>query len=174
MQIPWDSLGYLQSFFQLNFLFSGVEVSSGTIFLARAVTFIIFGVGLVYMAFRVLIKILDCLQAFLAGLGQLPWTFFLAALLLLPVSPDSLGAQWIGYILLVLSLLGVAVCGVLGLIGWKYGVDQALRLIGAFRTGKDRAKAQETDYSLPIPAVLRPPDSHSGSSMRDAAEQDAR
>ena len=57
MQIPWDGLAHLQNFFQLNFLFSGLEVSSQSIFLARVTVFTLMGAGLIYGGFRVAIKI---------------------------------------------------------------------------------------------------------------------
>ena len=133
MQVPWEGLAYLQNFFQLNFLFSGLEVSSTGVFLARLAVLLVFGGGMIWIAFRVLMKALDCLQTFLGSVGTLPKSFFLLMLLVIPLSTESLGARWIGYMLLVLSVLGLAVLGVLVLVLWKYGVDQALRLINNLR-----------------------------------------
>ncbi len=132
MAIFTDSLPYLQSFFQLNFLFSGLEVSSGTVLVARVAMFAVLGAGVLWATFKIIVKILDCFQAFLGILGPLPKSFFLLLILVIPLSPDSIGARWIGYILLVAAMLGVACSGILLIILWKYGVDQALRIMRFF------------------------------------------
>ncbi|MDQ1240571.1 MAG: type transport system permease protein, partial [Thermodesulfobacteriota bacterium] len=81
MQSVWESLAYLQNFFQLNFLFSGLEVSSNTVLVARLSIFLISLVGVVYVGLRIIIRILDCIHAFLSGLGSLPKSFFLLLIL---------------------------------------------------------------------------------------------
>jgi hypothetical protein len=124
-----DLLAYLQSFFQLNFLFSGLEVSSSTVLVARIGVFAVLSAGILWAAFKIIVKILDCFQSLFGILGPLPKSFFLLLILVIPLSPDSIGARWIGYILLVAAMFGVGFSGVLLVILWKYGVDQALRLI---------------------------------------------
>jgi hypothetical protein len=141
MQVPWEALAHIENFLQLNFLFSGLEVSSTAIFLARIVTSLVFGAGLMWVLFRIIMKILDCLQTFLGSIGTLPKSFFLLLLLVVPLSSDSIGAKWVGYLLLVLSLLGLGALGVLVLVLWKYGVDQALRLINNLRAKSTEAHA---------------------------------
>ena len=70
MTIPWDGLPHLQNFFQLDFLFSGLQVSSTEIFLARLSCFLlIFGAGLIWVGFKILMKVLDCVQTFWAVSG---------------------------------------------------------------------------------------------------------
>lgn len=127
-----DSIPYLQSFFQLNFLFSGLEVSSTTVLAARVGMFAILGAGALWATFKIIVKILDCVQTLFGALGPLPKSFFLLLILVVPLSPESIGARWIGYILLVASILGLACTGILLVILWKYGVDQALRVVRIF------------------------------------------
>ena len=134
MQVSLEGLAHLENFFQLNFLFSGLEVSSTAVFLARLAALLVFGGGVIWIGFRVLMKALECLQTFLGSVGTLPKSFFLLILLVIPLSTDSLGARWVGYMLLVLSVLGLGALGVLVVVLWKYGVDQALRLISSLRT----------------------------------------
>jgi hypothetical protein len=134
MKIPWEGLPHLQNFFQLDFLFSGLQASSTEIFFARLGVLLIFGAGLIWVCFKILMKVLDCVQTFLGSLGSLPKSFFLLLLLIIPLSTDSIGARWIGYILLVFCLLGLAGTAGLVLVLWKYGVDQALRLINSLRS----------------------------------------
>ncbi len=150
MHIPWEGLAHLQNFFQLNFLFSGLEVSSLAMFIARTTVFILFGAGLLYVGFRVAIKCLECLQTLLTSLGTLPKSFFLLLILVIPLSTESLGAKWIGYILLVLCLLGTAVSGLLALVAWKYGVDQALRLLSFFRRQMEVPQPSEPEARGPL------------------------
>jgi hypothetical protein len=145
MQSVWESLAYLQNFFQLNFLFSGLEVSSNTVLVARLSIFLISLVGVVYVGLRIIIRVLDCIHAFLSGLGSLPKSFFLLLILVIPLSSDSLGAKWMGYMLIVLSLLGISALGSLGLVLWKHGVDQTLRLINSLRLRKDDAVRTVSD-----------------------------
>lgn len=157
MQIPWENMASIQNFFQLNFLFSGLEVSSNTLLLARLSAFLVFGVGLIWASFRVIVKVLDCIQAFVASLGSLPKSFYLLLLLVVPISSDSLGAKWTGYILLVMSLLGVVGTVALVLVLWKYGVDQALRLINNLRSHQqEKTSATQPDSILPPDNVVRP------------------
>jgi hypothetical protein len=157
MQIPWENLAPVQNFFQLNFLFSGLEVSSNTLLLARLTAFLVFGVGLMWLLFRIIVKVLDCIQAFVASLGSLPKSFYLLLLLVVPISSDSLGAKWTGYILLVMSLFGVVVTVALVLVLWKYGVDQALRLINNLRSHQHEKTSNScSDRALPPDNVVRP------------------
>jgi hypothetical protein len=124
-----EALPYIQNFFQMNFLFSGLEVSSTMILAARVLMVVVLGGSLLWAMFKIIIKLLDCIQTFLANLGQIPWVFYLLPLLVIPSSADSLAAKWIGYVLLLMALLGFSFLGLLALVLWKYGVDQALRLI---------------------------------------------
>ncbi len=124
-----EALPYIQNFFQMNFLFSGLEVSSTMIVAVRVLMIVVLGGGLLWAMFKIIIKLLDCLQTFLANLGQIPWVFYLLLLFLIPGTADSLAAKWIGYVLFVAALLGFSFLGVLTLVLWKYGVDQALRFI---------------------------------------------
>jgi hypothetical protein len=144
MNINWDVLPHLQNFFQLSFLFSGLEVSSSYILFARVATFLLFVAGLGWALFKVLMKLLDCVQTFLHAVGPLPKTFFLLLVLIIPLSSESLGAKWIGYILLVMCLAGLAITAAVILVLWKYGVDQALRLINTFRSRTDKGDHSET------------------------------
>lgn len=127
-------LPYLQSFFQLNFLFSGMETSSTVILIARLCIFVVFGFGALWMALKITLKFLDCVQTLFTVLAPLPKSFFLILLLVIPLSPDSIASRWIGYILLILALFGVGCTGVFLVVLWKYGVDQAFRLIRFFRS----------------------------------------
>jgi hypothetical protein len=127
-------LPYLQSFFQLNFLFSGMETSSTVILMARLCVFVIFGFGALWIALKITLKFLDCVQTLFTVLAPLPKSFFLILLLVIPLSPDSIASRWIGYILLILALFGVGCTGVFLVVLWKYGVDQAFRLIRFFRS----------------------------------------
>lgn len=145
MHFVWESLAYLQNFFQLNFLFSGLEVSSYTVLFARLTIFMISLVGSVYVALRIIIRILDCMHAFLSSLGSLPKSFFLLLILVVPLSSDSLGAKWMGYLLIVLSLLSISALGALALVLWKHGVDQTLRLINSLRFRKDQPDSSSSD-----------------------------
>src|SRR4030065_2360385 len=121
-----EALPYVQNFFQMNFLFSGLEVPSTMILAARVFMMAALGGGFLWAIFKITIKFLDCIQTFLANLGQIPWVFYLLPLLIIPGSADSLAAKWIGDVLLVSALLGFSFLGVLALVLWKYGVDQAL------------------------------------------------
>jgi hypothetical protein len=133
-----DSLAHIQNFLQLNFVFTGLEVSSSAILAARLSVLIALGFGSIWAMVRIIMKLLDCVQTFLGNSGPLPRTLFLLLLLALPLSQESLGAKWIGYILLISAILGVAVLGVLVTVLWKYGVDQALRLIRNLRSTGSR------------------------------------
>jgi len=156
MAAPWELLAHIQNFLQLNFLFSGLEVSSTAVFAARAATFITLGTALVFGTFRVIMKALDCLQTFLAGVGPLPRSFFLVLLLVIPLSQDSLGARWIGYILLALCTMGLALTGALALVLWKYGVDQALRLIDRLRSVGSASESRDRESHMPPDNEIRP------------------
>ncbi|HMK36507.1 MAG TPA: hypothetical protein VK463_15645 [Desulfomonilaceae bacterium] len=165
MQKIVEMLPYVQNFFQLNFLFSGLEVSSTSILIARVLTFIVFGMGAAWALFRIVMKLLDCVQTFLQALGPLPRSFFLLLLLVIPLSTDSLGAKWIGYILLVACLLGLASTAALILVLWKYGVDQALRLIDTFRSRgeKSEARSEKGSSLLPDRIITGSPDAQTSS-----------
>ena len=76
MGISWDSLAHLKSFFLLDFLFSGIQVSSVAIFTARLLILVLLTGGLIWAAVKILLKTLDCLQTFLGGVSRLPWSFF--------------------------------------------------------------------------------------------------
>jgi hypothetical protein len=155
-----ELLSLAQNFVQLNFLFSGLEVSSSTLLAARVVALVFFGGSLLWLGFRLAMKLLDCLQTLLAGISALPKTFYLVVLLILPLSSQSLGAKWIGYILLVMGLLGVTGLGVLGLIVWKYGVEHTLRLVSGLRKRERQPSAEsgEADGSSHSPLTgTQPP-----------------
>jgi hypothetical protein len=156
VKIPWDGLPHLQNFFQLDFLFSGLQVSSTEIFLARLGVLLIFGAGLLWVGFKIIMKVLDCVQTFLGSLGSLPKSFFLLLLLIIPLSTESLGARWIGYILLVLCLLGLAGTSALVLVLWKYGVDQALRLINGFKSRSEGVPQDTKASSFPPDNIVTP------------------
>jgi len=149
MNIPWDGLAHVQHFFQLDFIFSGLEVSSMAVFLARVTALIVFGGGLLYALFRVALKLLDCLKAVAESLGPLPKSFFLLLVLVIPLSPDSLGAVWIGYVLLALSLFGVAAVGAMIVVVWKHGVDHLLRLLDTLRTKQEKTETYVRESMLP-------------------------
>ncbi len=149
MYLSWDSLTHLQNFFQLDFLFSGLEVSSAAVFAARLLVFILFGAGILWGLLKIILKSLDCVQTFLGSLNRLPWTFFLLILLAFPVSDGSLGARWTGYILMVLGLLAVAATSAFMVVLWKYGLDQALRFIRSFRSGSQRTEPEGAQFSEP-------------------------
>jgi hypothetical protein len=145
-----EALPYLQNFFQMNFLFSGLEVSSILILAARVFMMVALGGGLLWAIFKITIKFLDCIQTFLANLGHIPWIFYLLPLLVIPASADSLAAKWIGYVLLVLALLGFSFLGVLALVLWKYGVDQALRFINRLSHSRsDLSPTQSRESPMP-------------------------
>lgn len=154
MNISFDALPQLQHFFQLSFLFSGLEVSSSIILFARIATFLLFFAGCGWALFKIALKLLDCVQTFLHALDPLPKTFFLLLVLVIPLSPESLGAKWIGYILLVMCLGGLAVTAAVILVLWKYGVDQALRLINTFRSRSEKGDSREKAGFLPSDNVI--------------------
>ncbi len=128
-----DLISNLQSFFQLNFLFSGLEVSSTFLMIARLTVFIIFSVGLAWLIFKILIKSLDCIQSLFQSIGSVPKYFFLLLFLALPLSSESVGAQWIGYLIIILILMLSTAAIAFILVLWKYGVDQAVRFLNYLR-----------------------------------------
>jgi len=156
MKLTWADLAHAENFLQLNFLFTGLEVSSTAVFLARVATLLVFGAGLIWVIFKITLKTLDCLQAFLAGIGQLPRSFFLVLLLVIPLSADSIGARWMGYIVLALSLLGLGAVGVFVVVLWKYGVDQAMRLISRVRSISHPAESPTRCPAFPPDNEYRP------------------
>ncbi len=133
MQAVWELMGQLERFFQLNFLFSGLEVSSTVILMARLSTLVIFGIGLIWTVFSILMKLLDCVQTLLKAIGPLPKSFFILLLFILPLSPESLGGKWIGYMLLTLTVMALAMSSAIIIVAWKYGIDQTLRFINNLR-----------------------------------------
>jgi hypothetical protein len=154
MPINWEALSQIQSFFQLNFLFSGLEVSTTSILFARLATFVVFGAGFLFGLFKIAMKVLDCVQTLLKALTPLPKSFFLLLVLVIPLSGESFGAKWIGYILLVMCLLGLALTVALVLVLWKYGVDQALRLINTLRSRGEKPEVHERESSLPPDNIM--------------------
>jgi len=138
MQLNWDALPHIQNFFQLNFLFSGLEVSSSWVFAARIGAFLLFSCFFIWVIFKIAIKLIDCIQTLFQALSHFPKSFFILLLFIIPLSGDSLGAKWIGYILLATCLLGTALLGIVGLVIWKYGVDQALKFINTIRSRNDK------------------------------------
>ena len=146
----------LQSFFQLNFLFSGLEVSSTIMIAARVAVFLVLGIGALWFAIKVVLKLLDCVQTLLQSLAGLPRILYVLLFLVIPLSSDSVGAKWIGYILLVMAALGVTLMAVAAMVLWKFGVEQTLRLLNAVRSRAESA-ARENFHSPSNPdAVLRP------------------
>jgi len=156
MNIPWEGLAHIQNFIRLDFLFSGLEVSSTSIFAARLAVLLLFGCGVLWAGFRIIIKSIDCIQTLLGSIGQLPKSFFLLLLLVIPLSPDSLGARSLGYILLITSLLGLlAACG-LFLVLWRYGVDQAIALVNSLRSRAEQTRRDTAQSSFPPDNILGP------------------
>ena len=151
-----ENLAHVENFFQLNFLFSGLDVSSTLIFAARILVFMVFGAGLIWGGYRIVIKLLECVQDVFCPYRKTAKSFFLLLILVLPLSSESLGAQWIGYILLVFCLLGLAVTGALILVLWKYGVDHALRLVDALRTRREEPPVEEEQVSMPPDNIVGP------------------
>ena len=157
MQIPWEYLPYVQNFFQLNFLFSGLEVSSQTVLLARLVFFMMSIGGIGYLTLKISIRLLDCLYAFLAGLGALPRSFFLLLILVVPLSPDSIGSKWTGYLLLVMAVFGMSVLAAFALVIWKHGIDQTMRLLEYIRSRKSHKDEEYfSPRQVPEDNIVRP------------------
>ncbi|MEW6350063.1 MAG: hypothetical protein AB1646_13435 [Thermodesulfobacteriota bacterium] len=147
-----EAANQIQSLFRLDFLFSGLEVSSTVVFATRTVALLLLGGGLMWMLFQVLLKALDCLQTLLTCLKPLPKSFWLLLLLAVPLSPQSLAATWIAYILLTLLLISVMATILVAVVVWKYGVDQALRLLRGLRPATDEAAATDSHRVDPNPA----------------------
>lgn len=158
------NMAHIQNFFRLDFLFSGLEVSSTVMFFSRLAAFLLFGAGIVWGLFKIILKLLDCLETFSQTLSRLPGSFYLALLFVVPLSPNSIASQWIGYIILALCLLAAAVAigGTLAL--WKYGVDQTIRLFDTIRlrASKERTAggegAQGTETAVPSMGVVPDPE----------------
>ena len=116
---------------------------------------VVLGGSLFWAIFKIVIKFLDCIQTFLANLGHIPWVFYLLPLLVIPGSADSLAAKWIGYVLLAMALLGFSFLGVLALVLWKYGVDQALRFINRLsHSPSDPSPAYSHESSMPSDNIV--------------------
>jgi hypothetical protein len=133
MTVPLDVVSNLQALFRLDFLFSGLEVSSAAIFGARLGVFALSCAGTLYLAARLALKALDCLKTLLEILPKLPGYLLVGILFVAPLSNESIGVRWMGYILVIVSLmmiLGTAICVA---VLWRYGVDQALRLLKGLR-----------------------------------------
>ena len=159
LQMPtfWEIFSQLQVFFQLNFLLSGLELSSGWVFLIRSFVFLTCLIGFVWGFLRIALKILDVTQAVVTALGPLPKSFYLLLLLIIPLPDYSLGGKWIGYILLTFSTMVLSVAAVLTVVMWKYGVDQALRVINIFRSrhrAHDELNLSEQCFSENIKSTL--------------------
>ncbi len=133
MQSPWPIMQSLQNFFQLNFLFAGLEVSSTTLLLSRLLFFLIITAGLGWFTFKIILKVLECIQEFLKSVAPIPKSFFLFLILAVPLSPESIGSKWIGYILLLALMLGIVLAACVLIAIYKYGVDQAIRFVNYLR-----------------------------------------
>jgi len=156
MNITWDGLVHLQNFFRLDFLFSGLEVSSTAVFLARVVVLALFAAGVIMATTKIILKLLDCVHIFIKSFIRLPGAFFLLLLFVIPLSPDSLGARWIGYLVFVICLLGICATSILIAVLWKYGVDQTLRLVNSLRSRASSRQPDPRESSLPADNVMRP------------------
>ena len=157
MQAVWELMGQLERFFQLNFLFSGLEVSSSVILMARLATLVIFGIGLIWCIFSVLMKFLDCVQTLLGNLGPLPKSFFILLLFIIPLSQDSLGGRWIGYILMTLTIMGLALSLTVMIVAWKYGIDQTLGFINSLRGRRWTDSSESGEPAAIVPEnIIRP------------------
>ncbi|MFC1833764.1 hypothetical protein ACFL2Q_03395 [Thermodesulfobacteriota bacterium] len=152
----WDSLGHLQNFFRLDFLFSGLEISSSWVFAARLLIFVLFGAGVIWGLLKLMLKVLDCLQTFLQSLTQFPRVFFILLLLAVPMSSDSLGAQWIGYILMTVCVLCFGFFMALTVVLWKYGVDHAIRFVDALRSYRRDKPNSQPETALPPDNLVTP------------------
>ncbi len=150
-------MGQLERFFQLNFLFSGLEVSSTVILMARLSTLVIFGIGLIWALFSIVMKFLDCAQTLLANLGPLPKSFFILLLFVIPLSQDSLGGRWIGYMLLTVTVMGLALSSAIIIVAWKYGIDQTLKFINNLRGRHWSSEGRQPEHTSNAPEnVIRP------------------
>jgi hypothetical protein len=97
-------------------------------------------IGCVWGLFKIALKMLDVVQTLVSALGPFPKSFFLLLLLIIPLSDNSIGGRWIGYILLTLCTTVLTIATALTVTMWKYGVDQTLRVINFFRS---RSRADE-------------------------------
>jgi hypothetical protein len=145
MPLNFDIIPYLQHFLQLNFLFSGIEVSPTYVLLARLAFFIVLGIGLSLALFHIAMKILDCLQTLIQTLGHMPKSFFLLLILVVPLFPDSIGARWMGYILLMACVFALTLAAAVLLVLWKYGVDQAVRFMSHIRARGAKSEVARTE-----------------------------
>lgn len=157
MNIPWDGLAYLQNFIRLDFVFSGTEVSSAWVLAARFLFLMLFGGGLLWVVYRIIWKLLDCVQTLLSGVVHLPKSFFLVLLLIIPLSSDSLGARSVGYLLALFFVLTVVAAIGLVFVLWKYGVDQTLRLVNALRSRAEAKGEQRASSPLPPENIVMQP-----------------
>lgn len=158
MNMPWDGLAYLQNFIRLDFVFSGTEVSSSWVLAARFAFLVLFGGGLLWVVYRIVWKVLDCVQTLLGGVVHLPKSFFLVLLLVIPLSSDSLGARSVGYLLALFFVLAVVAAVGLVFVLWKYGIDQTLRLVNALKHRGDAPAERNVPGSLPPEnMVIHPP-----------------
>ncbi len=148
----WEAANQAQSFFRLDFLFSGLELPSTVVFVARMAALLLLGGGLIWMVFQILLKALDCLQTLLTSLKPFPKSFYLLLLLVVPLSPQSLASTWIAYILLTLLLISVMATILVAVVVWKYGVDQALRLIRGLRPARDPGTVTDSGRHDPTTA----------------------
>jgi hypothetical protein len=134
MTVPLDVISNLQALFRLDFLFSGLEVSSTEIFYARLSVFALTCLGVIWCAAQLTLKAMDCVRTFLRTLPRLSGYFLLALVFMAPLSHESLGVRWMGSILAITALLMVLGTAACLAILWRYGVDQVVRLLRGFRS----------------------------------------
>lgn len=148
MTFPWEFFDYLEAFFRLDFLFTGLEVNTIMVFIARLIVFVVFGGGALFVIFKVSVKLLECVQALLSSIGLLPGTFYLLILLVIPLSPNSLISNWIGYILLTICALCVSILALLSLALWKYGVERVVSMIRTMRSEYNKEPSSAEDQLM--------------------------
>ncbi len=153
MSHPFEGLVYVQNFFQLNFLFSGLEVSPTAIFVSRVLVFLVVSVGVTWALVRISLRMLDCLQELFARMGSLPGSLFLVLLLIVPLSPDSAAGRWIGWFLVVFCIVAVTAMLVLAGFVWKYGIDKALGLVESLRSRTTETGPRPSPSPVPADKV---------------------
>jgi hypothetical protein len=133
MQSIVQILQSLQTFFQLNFLFSGTETSSIVLLSVRIGVFILALIAFTHALVTISVKFLECVSALFKAVAPIPKSFFLFLVLIAPLSNDSLGGKWGGYILITFMMVGfIMMLGLIVLV-WKHGIDYALKMIGLNR-----------------------------------------
>jgi hypothetical protein len=142
MQFVTQFLQFLQTFFQLNFLFSGTETSSMVVLSVRIVVFILALIAFTHALVTISVKFLESVSAFFKAVAPIPKSFFLFLVLIAPLSNDSLGGKWGGYILITLMMIGfILMLGLIVLV-WKHGIDYVLKMIGLNRPQSTEIVAQ--------------------------------